>query len=132
MSCRETLEVRADWLDSDAALGDEDDDELNVADDTDFYGFHPLFLPIGDDLCGDALCIDMRSGPRNGHIGQFDHESGWCGADFYYRSVTYLLFEIRNALIDGVPVAAGAWGGAARFYRAVVTPQHELRWVKES
>lgn len=129
MSCRDTLEVRASWLNSSAALDDEGDDELSVADDADLYGFHPLFLPIGDDLCGNFLCIDMRNGPRNGHLGRFDHEAGWYGADFLYRGVTHMLLEIRNALIDGAPVSAGARGRVARSYRAVVTPSRELEWV---
>lgn len=142
LSCRDALKDRARWLQimADLALDEEknpDDEDLDGedADEPEFVGFHPRFLPIGDDHCGNFLYVDLRDGPEHGFIKFFDHENDCDPSGFYWRSLTEMLAEIRDALISHEP---GLLDEAPRrpvdphnrqAYRATVTPEGGLRWI---
>jgi cell wall assembly regulator SMI1 len=147
MSCRDALEDRAMRvqitaelaLDEESDPDDEDWDDEDLddedADEPEFVGFHPYFLPIGDDHCGNCLYVDLRDGPEHGFIKFFDHEDYNSTSAFYWRSLTEMLAEIRDALISHEP---GLLDEAPRrpvgppsrqAYRATITPEGELRWV---
>lgn len=138
MSCRDALEDRAGRLEIEAenAIDDEDLDDEAHGDEYFYYNFHPHYLPIGDDHCGDCLYVDLREGPEYGFIKFFDHEDS-NPSGFYWRSITEMLVEVRDALIDDKP---GLLGRALRTttgpeafqaYRATATPERELSWVPE-
>ncbi|QFZ23307.1 SMI1/KNR4 family protein [Saccharothrix syringae] len=50
-------------------------------------GFHPRWLPIAFDGCGDALALDLRPGARCGCVVEWDREAGgmvapeWAGLE---------------------------------------------------
>jgi cell wall assembly regulator SMI1 len=137
MSCRDALEDRATWL----QIADEEEDPDDERDDRDdgdseYFGFHPHYLPIGDDHCGNCLYVDLRDGPEYGFVKFFDHED-YSASGYYWRSITEMLTEIRDALIGHKPVLLGrasreaAGPDAGQVYRATVTPERELSWVPE-
>jgi cell wall assembly regulator SMI1 len=70
MSCRDALEDRAGRLEIEAetSIDDEDldDEDLDDEDPGEYFGFHPHYLPIGDDHCGNCLYVDLRDGPEYG------------------------------------------------------------------
>lgn len=129
MSCAEALDDRAMRLEvaSEVSSGL---DRIDVADDERVFDFHPLFLPIAEDHRGDCLCVDLRDGPQHGCIGLWDHEGGWDGT-FYWLGVTEMVTAMRDAMIAGRPVLLGPRDSAAADYRASVTPEGELLWVRE-
>jgi cell wall assembly regulator SMI1 len=127
MSCRATLDDRAVRLEIDEDMDDE----------YDHFGFDPRYLPIGQDHCGNCLYVDLRDGPEYGYVKFFDHEDH-SPSGFYWRGITEMLTEIRDALVHDVPCLHGkaardvtAGRNIAQVYRATVTPARELCWVPE-
>ncbi|BCY08978.1 SMI1/KNR4 family protein [Actinoplanes sp. L3-i22] len=147
MSCRDALEDRATRLQMTAELAlddendpddeewDDEDPDDEDADELEFVGFHPHFLPIGDDHCGNCLYVDLRDGPERGYVKYFDHEDLYNPSGFLWSSVTEMLIEIRDALIDhetGVIDEAPRRPMGTRdrqAYRATVTAEGGLCWV---
>lgn len=137
MSCRDALDYRALQVQLEAESPIDDEALSNEeCDDDEYWGFHPLYLPIGDDHCGNCLYVDLRDGPERGFVKHFDHEGG-DPSGFCWRSVTEMLAELRDALIENKP---GLLGKALRTLtgpeafqacRATVTPEAELEWVPE-
>jgi cell wall assembly regulator SMI1 len=137
MSCGDALESRAGWLEicEGSPFDDEPDDETG---DEQIMDFHPLFLPIGNDTCGDFLCVDLRDGPRHGCIGMWDHEGGW-DRPLYWDSTTDMLTDIRDALVHGRPALVGhalrradRHGGSPGHnpvFHAKVSARMELEWT---
>lgn len=66
------------------------------------HAFHPLFLPIAEDHCGQTMFVDLREGPWHGCIGVWDHESAWDSA-VCWESITDMLTDVDNALLHGKP-----------------------------
>jgi len=66
-------------------------------------GFHPRWLPIAFDGCGDALAVDLRPGVLSGCVVEWDRERGemlkpeWTGLDEMLDQVATVL-EHRGRL----------------------------------
>jgi cell wall assembly regulator SMI1 len=137
MSCRAALEDRAMRLQIAADLAaDEEDIDDEETDEYESFGFQPHYLPIGHDHCGNCLYVDLRDGPEHGSIKFFDHED-FNPSGFHWHSITEMLTEIRDALIDDTPALRGmalrqatGWK-PPEVYRATVTAERELCWVPE-
>jgi cell wall assembly regulator SMI1 len=114
-----------------------EDDGLHGAAGESTYYFHRLFLPIADDPSGDLLCIDLRSGPREGCIIRWDHQGGWQD-EFLWENVGDMLRDICNAMLHGRPALSAYAGRHARYFagydidsivwRTEVSSEMELAW----
>ncbi|WP_188317044.1 SMI1/KNR4 family protein [Solihabitans fulvus] len=61
------------------------------------YGFHPAWLPIAFDGCGDALVVDLRPGPAHGCVLEWDRML--CKVlTFEWPSVPAMLDDVATAL----------------------------------
>ncbi|MFC4068908.1 SMI1/KNR4 family protein [Actinoplanes subglobosus] len=137
ISCREALANRAGRLEIAESLLEEDDDDDDDDDweddeeEPEFVGFHPHYLPIGDNHCGDCLYVDLRDGPDYGSVKYFNHEDYYGNSVVHWRGITEMLTDIRDALLGHDPSLSSEWpsGATGRNYRATVSPSRELGWV---
>ena len=60
----------------------------------------------GDDHCGNCLVVDLRDGSEHGLVRFFDHEGG-DPRGFFWRSVTEMLADLREALLESRPSLSG-------------------------
>lgn len=97
----DALEIRNFLVDLWSADDGEEPDEADEAG-APSYVFHPLFMPIAEDGCGQTMFVDLREGSWHGCIGVWDHESAWDSA-VYWESITDMLTDVRNALFQGSP-----------------------------
>ncbi|MEO6086102.1 MAG: SMI1/KNR4 family protein [Umezawaea sp.] len=71
--------------------------ELDTEAGTPTTGFHPLWLPIAFDGCGDALAVDMRPGVLSGCVVEWDRECHEMVKP-EWTSVTEMLDQVATAL----------------------------------
>jgi cell wall assembly regulator SMI1 len=119
--------------------GDQVDESYDMAGPP-CYGFHPLFVPIAEDHCGDTMFVDLREGSQHGCIGVWDPESDWDDG-VCWESVTDMLTDVRDALLHGEPAMvayaerrqqhfAGLAVDAA-IWRAEVDSRDRLTWTPQ-
>ncbi|WP_433377118.1 SMI1/KNR4 family protein [Actinoplanes sp. CA-142083] len=104
------------------------------------YGFHPLFVPIAEDHCGQTMFIDLREGSQHGCIGVWDHESAWDDG-VYWESLSDMLTDVRDALVHGRPALVAhaerrlqhfaGHAVDASIWRAAVDSAGRLAWTPQ-
>ncbi|MBB5155035.1 SMI1/KNR4 family protein [Saccharopolyspora phatthalungensis] len=64
--------------------------------------FHPAWIPIAGDGFADELVVDLRPGPLNGCVLEWEQESAQVFRP-EWRCVTSMLVEVHRSLAEGVP-----------------------------
>ncbi|MBP2474699.1 cell wall assembly regulator SMI1 [Crossiella equi] len=80
--------------------------------------FHPAWVPIAFDGCGDALVVDLRPGPLHGCVLEWDQERSEVHKP-EWSSLAVMLTEVADALESGTPVGHS---------HPTVTPDGRLDW----
>ncbi|XVU28334.1 SMI1/KNR4 family protein [Actinoplanes sp. CA-054009] len=146
ISVAEAIEHRqfALSLNEELADADEDDDD-DIDESADIagasrYEFHPLFVPIAEDHCGQTMFVDLREGSQHGCIGVWDHESAWDDG-VYWESLSDMLTDVRDALVHGRPALVAyaerrqqhfaGHAVTAEICQAAVDASGSLEWIPE-
>ncbi len=94
------------------------------------FHFLDTFVPVGRDIMGYALIVDLRNGPRHGCVMEWDSVHGADNPPLW-SGVGAMLTDVAEALEHSTPAGAGVmqhYGTPSSGHVAVITDDGELEW----